>query len=68
MIEQADREADPFDRAAQLQRIDIERGRTMKRPEGPTADGSCHWCGAEVGPLRRWCDADCRDNWQRGEK
>lgn len=28
------------------------------------ATGECLYCGEPVGPGRRWCDADCRDDWQ----
>lgn len=28
------------------------------------ANGYCHHCGAAVGESMRWCDADCRDDWQ----
>jgi hypothetical protein len=29
------------------------------------ATGACLWCGDEVSAGRRWCDADCRDDWER---
>ena len=27
--------------------------------------GLCHWCGDVTGGGRRFCDADCRDDWER---
>lgn len=30
--------------------------------------GYCLFCGAEIEPPRRWCDADCRDLWERQRK
>ena len=27
--------------------------------------GACHWCGEDVVADRRFCDADCRDGWQK---
>lgn len=30
--------------------------------------GYCLFCGAELEPPRRWCDADCRDLWERQKK
>ena len=30
--------------------------------------GYCLFCGAELAPPRRWCDADCRDLWERQKK
>lgn len=28
------------------------------------ATGACHNCGAPVDPDERWCDGDCRDDWE----
>jgi hypothetical protein len=33
-------------------------------PQGPVATGFCLWCGEELDPPRRWCNAECRDDWQ----
>lgn len=38
-----------------------------RRPDGPMAIGRCLSCGAKFtdeDKTRRWCDADCRDEWQ----
>lgn len=37
---------------------------------GPAAVGYCLNCGPDV-PLtdgRRWCDGDCRDDWQKAQR
>jgi hypothetical protein len=31
------------------------------------ATGECLCCGEELPEGRRWCDADCRDLWQKLE-
>lgn len=31
------------------------------------ATGRCLNCGEELADGARWCDADCRDDWQRRE-
>ena len=31
----------------------------------PEPNGSCLNCGDQVGDGLRWCDADCRDDWER---
>lgn len=31
----------------------------------PAACGACLWCEAPLDPPLRWCDADCRDDWER---
>ncbi len=33
----------------------------------PQACGACLWCGAALALTRRWCDADCRDDWARDQ-
>lgn len=38
------------------------------KPAGPVATGCCLNCGQPVESPRRWCDADCRDQWERGEQ
>ena len=38
---------------------------TRKAPEGPPVTGECHNCAEPLPPGVRWCDADCRDDWQR---
>lgn len=40
---------------------------THRRKEGPTYKGVCLNCGYEVEFPRRWCDADCRDEWAQRE-
>ena len=42
----------------------IERVRVKPREAGPYT-GYCYWCGCRVKSPRRWCDAECRDDWER---
>ena len=37
----------------------------LRRPAGPAADGQCHHCDEPVAPGLRWCNAYCRDGWER---
>lgn len=30
--------------------------------------GQCYWCGENVHAPKRWCDADCRDEWERQQR
>lgn len=50
---------------AQLQ-IDQQLAAALsaRKPEGPVATGHCLSCGVEVEAGRRWCSAECRDDWQ----
>jgi len=38
---------------------------TRPLPEGPQANGRCHWCDEIVADHLRFCDADCRDDYER---
>jgi len=29
------------------------------------ATGECLWCGERLPDGRRWCDVECRDEWDR---
>ena len=41
--------------------------RAMK-PNGPAANGFCHWCEEPIGENRRWCrGTDCRDQYERAQ-
>lgn len=38
----------------------------QRRPAAALPDtGRCHWCGEATHGGRRFCDADCRDDWER---
>lgn len=39
--------------------------RYHRRPEGPASVGYCLCCREALPAARRWCDADCRDDWER---
>lgn len=56
---------DDIDRAndeAEQRLADVLRSR---RPAGPVADGQCHHCDEPVASGLRWCNAQCRDGWER---
>lgn len=59
--------ADDADLAqARLEREESLRRRWAVPPRaaGPYT-GYCYNCGARVPSPRRWCDADCRDDWEK---
>ncbi len=43
----------------------IDRIRASAGIETPPANGRCLWCDNEIGAGRRFCDADCRDDFDR---
>ena len=60
--------SDDIDRAQnEVDRSLAEALRTRK-PSGPQSNGRCHYCDDLVSDSQRWCDAGCRDNWERGAR
>lgn len=37
------------------------------KPEA-VATGECLFCAEELGNERRWCDAECRDQWEKEKR
>ncbi len=56
---------DIADLAQQREERDRDRAMAARRETGPQATGACLWCGEPLGDGRRWCDALCRDHWER---
>lgn len=54
LIEDAERATHAFHREAMSNRA----------KEGPTVIGACYNCGASLTHPHRWCDTNCRDDWQ----
>lgn len=55
---------DDIDNAQEQMERDLDTALRLRRPEGPAAIGECLWCGEPLADGRRWCDADCRDDWE----
>jgi hypothetical protein len=58
--------ADIVDRANDIRDLEIEsliNGRAS--PRIPVGHGRCLYCDERVDPPARWCDADCRDGWEK---
>lgn len=54
-------EADRADRAVTLH---LQQALARRAPEGPPDTGACLYCDQPTPPGRRWCNADCRDDWE----
>ena len=39
-----------------------------RKPTPPAPDGRCMSCGASVPETHRYCDADCRHDFERAER
>lgn len=56
---------DDSDMATLREEQDRDRALSLRRIEGPAFTGRCAFCCAPVEQPRRWCDVDCRDEWER---
>lgn len=59
--------ADIIDDAQEREETDRERAIAAARTTEPVvvATGYCLECGKDLPDSRRWCDALCRDGWER---
>lgn len=53
------------DMASEREQQELERARAFRKPVGPDPTGHCLYCGAPLAEGLRWCDVDCRDDWER---
>lgn len=58
---------DIVDEANELAQAAVDTAIESARKAVPEAraTGKCLNCGYHVAPGHRWCDADCREDWQR---
>lgn len=40
----------------------------VRKPEGPAPTGQCLACGSPLPGVGRWCDAECRDDWEIAQR
>lgn len=63
--------ADEIDKAnelAELELISSLNKHQNKQINSPQATGECLYCYAELPDGQRWCDMECRDEWERETK
>lgn len=66
--EERPRYTDPMDEATAREEeliADALARHRLRRKEEPQATGACLECEAPLEGARRWCDAGCRDMWER---
>lgn len=61
---------DDADRAAEREDIDREAAvaAIRRRIEAMPSLGYCYYCGEALRAGKRFCDSDCRDDYERQEK
>lgn len=56
---------DPNERASELEELARQSAMvTSKKAEGPVATGECLYCHERLPKPMRWCNADCRNDYQ----
>lgn len=63
-----DGKGDIIDQGNEAAELFRQAALSKRAPTGPTATGYCLNCDARLAPRQRWCDALCRDDWQRTEE
>jgi len=56
---------DEADFSAERMQRELDHLLRLRSASGPTATGRCLSCGAPLREPLRWCDTDCRDDWER---
>lgn len=56
---------DEIDLAQEREFLATQNAQRMKKPEGPAPTGRCLYCDELVEDTRRWCDAECREHWEK---
>ena len=60
--------ADDADRASDLIELELSTLLAVRRPAASTYTGRCQNCAAHVARPLQFCDADCRDDFEREKK
>lgn len=63
----AERTADPSDLASQQEQMFLDAAMTFRKPAAPAPCGHCLNCDEPLPEGERWCDADCRTDWEKRE-
>ena len=56
---------DLFDHLAEVEAIYRKAQLSQRKPTGPSATGFCLNCEEPLEDGHRWCDADCRDDFEK---
>jgi hypothetical protein len=64
-INQRRKRVDISDKATQQEEMMLAKLVKHRKPEGPQPTGYCLHCGEMIQEPKRWCDADCRNEWEK---
>ena len=57
--------SDIIDQANDAVDVFFSASLSQRASEGPPYSGVCHNCEKKVDFPLRWCDPDCRDDWEK---
>lgn len=63
-----EKDGDVGDQGAARQEQFNQNALRVRKPEGPAAVGHCLYCGEDLPGAARWCDAECRDDYEVEQK
>ena len=55
---------DEIDVTVEVQQRLLDRQVEARKPAGPPAIGKCYFCSSPLKGGQRWCDEECRNEWQ----
>jgi len=56
--------SDIIDQANDRAELELRRALSIRRDPAPPPCGMCLNCGETLSRVQRWCDDQCRDDWQ----
>lgn len=56
--------ADFADKGSASEELARSMALLVRAPDGPAAWGKCLYCDEPLMVGKRWCNAECRDDWQ----
>lgn len=61
---------DIIDHASDREQIDRDRAIDAARsmPPAAKANGHCLWCNTGLSLGKRWCDSECREDWELNQE
>ena len=60
--------ADIIDQANEVAEIHLKAALSQRMLEGPRAKGQCHNCGYPLLEPYRWCNDDCKEDWEKRQR
>jgi len=56
------------DKSSAVEELHRDVAIRKRKETGPKAIGVCYYCGEPLESGLRWCDIDCRDDWEEEKR